>query len=303
VRGTGTRFTAWIDGDVILFPGQGSQSPGMRESVARTAPDLLELACELVGDDPFARLEHGTRFVQPAVFCASVVSWRQIADRVRPAAFAGHSLGEYAALVAAGALDVRDALRLVVLRGRITGELGSRLRGGMLALLGVDQPAATEIARRCRVTVANDNCPGQIVLSGRRWRLRWAGRKARRKGVKTAFLAVDGPFHSPLMEPAVEPFARELAGIRFGEPRLPVYSSVSALPFDDIPARLAESLVSPVRWRDVIERLGADGARRFVEVAPGSVLADMIRRTIRGGKGISVERDGVDAVAGALPAP
>jgi [acyl-carrier-protein] S-malonyltransferase len=266
----------------------------MRETVERAHPELLEEVCELIGDDPFRRLADGTRFVQPAIFCASVVSWTTIEDRVRPLAFAGHSLGEYAALVAAGAIGLHDALRLVVLRGRLTDEVASRLEGGMLALLGVDKPTAYEIAERCDVTVANDNCPGQFVLSGRRRELRLAERRARRAGARTSLLAVGGPFHSPLMEGALQPYARELDAVGFSQPSAPVYSCATARPFDDdVARRLAESLISPVRWREVVEHIGSRGARRFVEVAPGNVLSDMIRRTIRGGSAVAVERDGL----------
>jgi malonyl CoA-acyl carrier protein transacylase len=281
------------DAEVLLFPGQGSQHDAMRAGVAAHAPDLLERACELLGSDPFERLADGTEFVQPAVFCASVAGCRAIEGSVRPAAFAGHSLGEYAALVAAGAVDAHDALGLVVTRGRISQRVAARVGGGMLALLGVDRETADGIAERCGAAVANDNCRGQLVLSGPVESL-WAA-EAEALGMKkhVRMLAIDGAFHSPLMAEAVPPFADALAQVEFRRPRAPVYSSVSARPFDDPRRQLAESLVSPVRWREVLEDLGGRGVRRFVEVAPGHVLADMIRRTIRGATAIAAERDGL----------
>src|SRR4051794_39967696 len=152
----------------ILFPGQGSQAPGMLDLVAAEAPDLLERCRELVEDDPFARAGDSTRFAQPAIFCASVASWRRARDAAgTPIAVAGHSLGEFAALVAAEALDPFDALELVVLRGRLMWEAGERAGGGsMLALLGAEEADAARLAAAHGVVVANLNAPGQVVLSG-----------------------------------------------------------------------------------------------------------------------------------------
>src|SRR3954464_8505271 len=144
-----------------LFPGQGSHTPEMRDLVAKRAPDLLERVTELVGEDPFARVEENTRFAQPAIFCASIAGWEAL--DLHPSAAAGHSLGELAALVAAGALSRDDGLELVVLRGRLMGEARN---GSMLALVGATLEDAQAIAGEGGVTVANDNAPGQAVLSG-----------------------------------------------------------------------------------------------------------------------------------------
>ena len=276
--------------DAILFPGQGSQHEQMREHVARTRPDLLGAATQLVGEDPFARLGGGTRFVQPAIFCASLASWRELRATADPVAFAGHSLGELAALAAAGAVDDLDALRLVVLRGKLTAEVAERVGGGMVALLGVQPDDAYAIAERCGLTVANDNCPGQTVLSGALEAMHRAEDEAAALDGKARILAVQGPFHSPLMHEAVEPYAEALEATSFTTARTPVYSCVTARPFDDIPRRLAESLTSPVRWREVLHALQAAGAARFVEAAPGAVLTKMTRRTLRGVKFEAVDR-------------
>jgi malonyl CoA-acyl carrier protein transacylase len=147
-----------------LFPGQGSHTPDMRERVERRAPELLERCVALVGEDPFARVEQSTRFAQPAIFCASLAGWDALG--LEPGAAAGHSLGELAALAAAGVLDRDDALRLVVLRGRLMADADDR--GSMLALVGASEEEAAEVARAAGVTVANDNAPGQVVLSGDR---------------------------------------------------------------------------------------------------------------------------------------
>src|SRR5947209_14177132 len=192
----------------ILFPGQGSQSRDMRDSVARVRPDLLSLVQELVGEDPFPRAEEGTSFAQPAIFCASLAGWAAFG---RPAAelMAGHSLGELAALVAAGVLGERDGLELVVLRGRLMQEAGERAGdGGMLALLGRGAAEhAAALAEAHGLAVANDNSPQQIVLSGLRAALPAAGAAAKELGLRAMELPVTGAFHSPMMEAAVDEFA------------------------------------------------------------------------------------------------
>ena len=284
-------------GDAILFPGQGSQHDAMREQVARLDPRLLELATRLVGADPFEHLADGTRFVQPAVFCASVVSWRATRDAVAPIAFAGHSLGEYGALVAAGAVDAADALELVALRGSVSQEVAARREGGMLALLGADDATAEEIARDCELAVANDNCPGQIVLSGPAAGLDAAEAAARERKIKFARLAVDGPFHSPLMEPAADALRAALREVRFRPPSRPVFSGVTGRPFDDVPRRLAESLVTGVRWRAITHELARLGATRLVEVAPGKVLTNLAKRMLPDVERVAVERTPIGAAA------
>src|SRR5689334_20126064 len=145
-----------------LFPGQGSQVPGMRDAVEARDPELLERCIALVGEDPFARVDESTRFQQPAIFCASLSAWE--AAGLEPGAAAGHSLGELAALTAAGVLDRDDALELVVLRGRLMAEADPD--GSMIALIGGSADDAKQIAEQSGTTVANDNAPGQIILSG-----------------------------------------------------------------------------------------------------------------------------------------
>jgi malonyl CoA-acyl carrier protein transacylase len=147
-----------------LFPGQGSQTPGMRDLVAGRAPELLERVTELVGEDPFPRVTESTRFAQPAIFCVSIVAWEAIGQPAGAAA--GHSLGEIAALTAAGVLDRGDALELVVTRGRLMADADPD--GSMLAIIGGTIEDAEAIAEAAGITVANDNAPGQVVLSGPR---------------------------------------------------------------------------------------------------------------------------------------
>ncbi len=259
----------------VLFPGQGAQVPDLRERVAAARPDLLERCIALVGEDPFPRVTESTRFAQPAIFCGSVAAAPPIGPDV--VAVAGHSLGELAALVAAGAVDEDDALALVVERGRLMGEAGG---GSMLALLGADPARATAIALAHGVVVANDNAPGQVVLSGDEERLKAVRRDAKAEGLRSLPLGVAGAFHSPAMEPAVEPFRAALAGVAFRAPRVPVVSGLTARPMEDPRADLADALTGAVHFRGVLERLWADGARTFVDAGPGTVIAGLVRRPL-----------------------
>jgi malonyl CoA-acyl carrier protein transacylase len=266
----------------ILFPGQGSQTPDMRDLVAERRPELLELAEEIVGEDPFPRVEAGTKFAQPAIFCASLAGWEALG---RPAGdfMAGHSLGELAALVAAGCLGERDGLELVALRGRLMQESGERAGdGSMLALLGAGAADhAAEVADAHGLAVANDNSPQQVVLSGPRGSLPEAAHAASEFGLRAMELDVTGAFHSPMMAAAVPEFEAALKQIEFKRPRVPVLSAVTAQPFDDIPLRLAQALTHPVRWRETMLALRERGVERFVEVGPGRVLTGLVKRTLK----------------------
>ena len=263
---------------VLLFPGQGSQTPEMRDLVAQRAPDLLERCCELVGEDPFARVEESTRFQQPAIFCASIAGWQGLPADVRPGAAAGHSLGELAALAAAGALSVEDALELVVLRGRLMAEADDR--GSMIALVGADDAEAAKVAEAAGLIVANDNAPGQVVLAGDRDRFDRAEEVAGELGKRTIRLPVAGAFHSPSMAPAVAPFRAALDEVALREPRFTVFSCASAQPFTDPRDELARALIRPVRWRETFTALHDAGGKRFIEVGPGKVLARLGKRIL-----------------------
>jgi len=265
----------------VLFPGQGSQTPEMRDDVAQARPDLLDAVVDLVGDDPFARVEESTAFAQPAIFCASLATWSRVRDRVDPAAMAGHSLGELTALTAAGAVDELDALKLVVLRGRLMAESGAASGGGtMLAVLRGTPSRAAALAARHGVAVANDNAPDQVVLSGARESLEGAGNDARAQGMRAMMLDVAGAFHSPQMAAAVAPFRAALADTAFRAPDVPVISCATAAPFADPARELADALVSPVRWRETMGALAEQGVTTFVDAGPGRVLAKLAPRCV-----------------------
>jgi malonyl CoA-acyl carrier protein transacylase len=265
----------------VLFPGQGSHTPGMRDLVAACAPELLERVSELVGEDPFPRVAESTRFAQPALFCASITAWDELGMQAGVAA--GHSLGEIAALTAAGALDRDEALELVVTRGRLMAEAAEADGdGGMLAVIGGTLEEAEAVAERSGMKVANDNAPGQVVLSGPRPALDRAEEVAREMGRRTLPVAVAGAFHSAAMLPVVAPFRAALDAATIREPRFPVYSCATARPFESVPAELSAALARPVRWRETMLELHAAGATRFVEVGPGRVLARMGKRILPG---------------------
>jgi [acyl-carrier-protein] S-malonyltransferase len=279
--------------DAILFPGQGSQAAGMREQVERWRPDLVLLARAAVGADPFERADEGTRFAQPAIFCAALAGWRRLRDDFEPELMAGHSLGEITALVAAGAMDAEDGLNLVAARGSLMQDAAdSAGGGGMLAVRASDREELADAIADTGVTLANDNSPEQVVLSGPDDALERAERELRDRGVRAKRLPVAGAFHSPAMESAVPDFRERLGEIELRAPSVPVLSCVTAEPFDDVRERLAQALTRPVRWLDVMRELHARGATRFVETGPGKVLTGLVRRSL----------DGVDADAPALEA-
>ncbi len=249
----------------------------MRDLVAQRAPELLEQVIELVGEDPFARVEESTRFAQPAIFCASVVGWDALG--LQPSAGAGHSLGELAALVAAGVLDRHDALELVVLRGRLMDEAHN---GSMLALVGASLEDAREVAEAGGVTVANDNAPGQVVLSGALDALAKTEEIAAERGIRVIELNVAGAFHSPLMDHATDPYNDALHEVEVSEPSFTVFSCASAAPFVDVRNELADAMVKPVRWRETVIAMHEAGAPAFFEVGPGKVLSRMGKRILKG---------------------
>ncbi len=266
---------------VLLFPGQGSQEPEMAETVAKLRPDLAERANAVVGEDPFARVADGTRFAQPAIFCAAIAGLERLG---RPGAdiYAGHSLGEITALVAAEALSEEDGLQIVTERGRLMDRAAVESPGGMLAVRA-GRSEAEALAERHDLVVANDNAPKQIVLSGPLDGIETAEAEAEasESALRVKRLPVAGAFHSPLLDHVVEPFLEALQEIEVRQPRAPVYSCVTAAPFDADPREgLAKALVSPVRWVEVLQAIHAAGGRSFVETGPGKVLSGLVKRTL-----------------------
>jgi malonyl CoA-acyl carrier protein transacylase len=240
----------------------------------------FERGLELLGHDPFERLAEGTRHQQPALFLCSIAAFDAAAPD-DPLAAAGHSLGEYAALVAAGALAFEDALALVDERAAAMADAAAARPGAMAAFLGGEEDAVRALAQRLELVVANDNAPGQLVLSGPADAVDAAVQAAREQtGARARRLDVGGAFHSPLMEPAAERLRDALARTPVAEPRIPVYSNGSAAPFEDVRRELVENLLRPVRWRETLLALRDAGARDFVELGPGAVLTGLVKRTL-----------------------
>jgi malonyl CoA-acyl carrier protein transacylase len=253
----------------------------MRDSVERQLPDLLELAFEEVGPDLFERASDGTRWAQPAIFCASLAGYRELDERAD--IMAGHSLGEITALVAAGAIGAQDGLRLVAARGRFMQEAAEETGdGGMTAVRARDdnRDAITEVAAEAGVSIANDNAPDQLVLSGAVGALDRAEELLKERGIRAKRLPVAGAFHSPLMEPAIEPFRAVVESVDFAEPSVPVMSCVTAQPFEDIPGQLVRALTEPVRWLEVVRALEARGVDGFVETGPGNILTNLVKKSL-----------------------
>ena len=266
----------------LLFPGQGSHTADMRESVERARPDLLELALAEVGEDLFERAADGTRWAQPAIFCAALAGHAELG--IEADVMAGHSLGEITALVAAGAIGDADGLRLVAARGRFMQEAAEETGdGGMTAVRARGEEtrqAIAEVAAEADVAIANDNAPDQLVLSGAVSALDVAEARLKERGIRGKRLPVAGAFHSPLMEPAVEPFRAVVEAIDITDPAVPVFSCVTAAPFDDVRARLVDALTSPVRWLDVVRALEERGVTEFVETGPGTVLTNLVKKAL-----------------------
>ncbi|OGG03494.1 MAG: [acyl-carrier-protein] S-malonyltransferase [Candidatus Glassbacteria bacterium RIFCSPLOWO2_12_FULL_58_11] len=282
----------------VVFPGQGSQFVGMGKDLFENSEPsraLFKLASEKLGYDlaevcfngPEEELSQ-TRVTQPAIYVHSVAVFRLLEEKGFKADFAaGHSLGEYSALTAAGFLSFEEGLELVGLRGRLMQEAGEKAPGAMAAVIGLEDRRVEELCRETGETVvpANFNAPGQLVVSGSLQgvdKLIEAAQKAGARLVKK--LKVSGAFHSPLMSYAAAAMRERLAQAKIVSGRIPVVANVSA-GFETDPERirdlLVEQITSPVRWTDSVETLAAGGALRFVEAGPGNVLSGLCRRIKR----------------------
>ena len=283
----------------FLFPGQGSQFPGMLAEAAAAHPSVRERfreAGDAIGRDLWRLVRHGpeaelanTEVTQPALLTASVALWdvwRKLGGP-QPLAMAGHSLGEYSALVCGGALSFVDGLRLVHLRGRLMQDAVPRGQGGMAAILGLDAEAVEACCAQVKgvASAANYNAPGQTVIAGAAEAVRRAAQLCLQAGARRAVpLDVSGPFHCALMAPVRERFAPALDGAALRMPNIPVVHNVDAQVADSaaaIRSKLLRQLAEPVRWVQCVERLVGLGATRLIECGPGKVLSGLARR-IRG---------------------
>jgi [acyl-carrier-protein] S-malonyltransferase len=280
-----------------VFPGQGSQSIGMGLDLYRNYPSTKKVFDEADASLGFS-LSHlcfegpeeeltKTHNVQPAILVVSIACLDALQDTSRgnfpsPAFVAGHSLGEYTALVAAGALGLAEAVLLVRERGRLMYEAGLKNPGSMLAVIGLDEETIKDISLQSRTEISNMNCPGQIVISGAIEALTEANKLAKARGARALIpLKVSGAFHSALMEPVIAEFTKIVSNVGFQQPVVPVISNVTARPLTDIDSikeELVKQLRNCIQWQGSVEYMIHNGITTFYEVGPGRVLTSLIRR-------------------------
>lgn len=281
----------------FVFPGQASQYVGMGKDLyenSEIAREIFDRAEEILGfelkkicfEGPEDELKQ-TRITQPAIFVHSYVVAKLLDGKLKADMVAGHSLGEYSALVYAGVLSFEDALRIVKLRGELMQKAGEENPGTMAAIIGLDDKTVYEICSKVNdgiVQPANFNAPGQIVISGDVPSVRKAMELAQNAGAKMVKeLVVSGAFHSPLMESAKERLKEALDEVEFKKPSVPVYFNVTAKPtfdIDEIKNLLYHQITSPVLWSQIITNMFSDGASKFYEIGPGKVLQGLIKRIV-----------------------
>lgn len=283
--------------NAYIFPGQGAQFPGMgldlyeNDSIAQ---ELFEQANEILGFSITDVMFEGsaedlkeTKVTQPAIFLHSVILAKTLGDSFKPDMVAGHSLGEFSALVANGTLNFEDGLKLVSKRALAMQKACEIQPSTMAAVLGLEDEIVEKVCAETEGTVvaANYNCPGQLVISGEVDAVNKACEALKEKGARRALvLPVGGAFHSPLMEPAREELAAAIENTAFGKPNCPIYQNVTANAVIDqaaIKANLISQLTAPVRWTQSVQQMIADGATLFTEVGPGKVLQGLVKKINR----------------------
>jgi len=281
---------------VYVFPGQGSQSTGMGLDLYKSYPSAkkvfdeadvslgfsLSRLCFKGPDDELIK----THNVQPAILVVSIACLKALEEAAidkfpSPTFVAGHSLGEYTALVAACVLSLTDAVLLVRERGRLMYEAGLKNPGSMLAIIGLDEEAVKDISVNSGTEISNINCPGQIVISGAAQALEEANKLARTKSARVIPLRVSGAFHSALMEPIIAEFGKIVSSFEFRPPAVPIISNVTARPITDVDSikkELVKQLRNCIQWQRSVEYMMHSGVTTFYEVGPGRVLSSLIRR-------------------------
>ena len=283
--------------NAYIFPGQGAQFSGMGLDLYENSPlaqELFEKANAILGFSITDIMFEGsaedlkeTKVTQPAIFLHSVILAKTLGESFKPDMVAGHSLGEFSALVAAGALTFEDGLKLVSQRAQAMQKACESQPSTMAAVLGLDDAVVEEICKATEgvVVAANYNCPGQLVISGEVEAINKACDAMKEAGARRALvLPVGGAFHSPMMEPAREELAAAIEHTTFSKPNCPIYQNVTASAITDeneIKANLISQLTAPVRWTQSVQQMITDGAKHFTEVGPGKVLQGLVRKINR----------------------
>ncbi|WP_431110513.1 ACP S-malonyltransferase [Winogradskyella poriferorum] len=283
--------------NAYVFPGQGAQFSGMGLDLYESSPlaqELFEKANDILGfsitDIMFEGSDEDlkqTKVTQPAIFLHSVILAKTLGDNFKPDMVAGHSLGEFSALVAAGALTFEDGLKLVSQRAQAMQKACELQPSTMAAVLGLDDDVVEKVCENTEgvVVAANYNCPGQLVISGEIEAINKACEALKEEGARRALvLPVGGAFHSPMMEPAREELAAAIENTSFSKPNCPIYQNVTASAVTDeneIKANLISQLTAPVRWTQSVQQMIADGATHFIEVGPGKVLQGLVKKINR----------------------
>ncbi|GGW67646.1 [acyl-carrier-protein] S-malonyltransferase [Winogradskyella epiphytica] len=283
--------------NAYIFPGQGAQFSGMGLDLYENSPiaqELFEKANSILGFHITDIMFEGsaedlkeTKVTQPAIFLHSVILAKTLGDSFKPDMVAGHSLGEFSALVAAGALTFEDGLKLVSQRAQAMQKACELQPSTMAAVLGLEDEVVEKVCASTEgvVVAANYNCPGQLVISGEVEAINKACEALKEAGARRALvLPVGGAFHSPLMEPAREELAAAIENTTFSKPFCPIYQNVTASAITDeneIKANLISQLTAPVRWTQSVQQMVADGAKHFTEVGPGKVLQGLVKKIHR----------------------
>lgn len=295
----------------LVFSGQGSQYVGMLKDINEKFDEVkkkIEIANEIVGyklstmcfEGPESILKE-TRNTQPAIFLHSAINFSLTKEKLDFNAVAGHSVGEYAALYAAGVLKYEDALKLVSLRGKLMFSAGTVKPGTMFAVIGLDDNKVEEVCKKLNdpenenyMVAANYNCPGQLVVSGTADYLREHVNEFKESGARMVKeLVVSGAFHSPLMEPAREQLENAINDTNFNTANVPVYVNITGEPLtssEEIKSALIKQLTSPVKWTQTLENMNKNGFSNFIEIGPGNVLQGLVKRTLRGAEFSGVDK-------------